>query len=536
MLKNKLLLLSIYFLLLTGNEVFSQYASGDGTIGNPYQIATADQLEYLMVNSSDWNKHFIITTDINCNGHSWGIGLPKPIGNFSTAFTGTFDGQNHTISNIDYVMTGTDYVGFFGSIETNGGVSNLNLDGVNATGDQKNVGSFCGFNKGTISNCTTTGNASGSGGDSDNIGGFCGFNEGTISNCTTTGNASGSGNSSDNVGGFCGRNKNGTISNSSASGSAVGKYNVGGFCGWNRDGTISNSSATGSAVGTLNVGGFCGYNRDAEILDCLASGDAEGNVTNTDNIAGFCGFNEGGTISNCNSTGDASGNYTGNDNVGGFCGKNVGTISACSATGSASGTYNVGGFCGWNRSGQIKYSSTIGSASGRLNTGGFCGLNRAKISYCSAIDDADGDENVGSFCGNNDDRLNQCFSMGSVSGTINDGGFVGLNNSGVYNCCFWNETANPNLSDFGNSASDDPEVTSLSESGFANYVNFPCFDFANVWVMPENIIDGENPSGYPLLRNLINGNIIPTLTEWAVIIFIGLLAGVGGWFVWRKMI
>jgi hypothetical protein len=28
---------------------------------------------------------------------------------------------------------------------------------------------------------------------------------------------------------------------------------------------------------------------------------------------------------------------------------------------------------------------------------------------------------------------------------------------------------------------------------------------------------------------------VPTLSEWAVIIFIGLLAGVGGWFVWRRM-
>jgi hypothetical protein len=27
---------------------------------------------------------------------------------------------------------------------------------------------------------------------------------------------------------------------------------------------------------------------------------------------------------------------------------------------------------------------------------------------------------------------------------------------------------------------------------------------------------------------------VPTLTEWALIIFIGLLAGVGGWFVWRR--
>jgi len=29
---------------------------------------------------------------------------------------------------------------------------------------------------------------------------------------------------------------------------------------------------------------------------------------------------------------------------------------------------------------------------------------------------------------------------------------------------------------------------------------------------------------------------VPTLSEWAVIIFIGLLAGVGGWFVWKRMV
>jgi hypothetical protein len=29
---------------------------------------------------------------------------------------------------------------------------------------------------------------------------------------------------------------------------------------------------------------------------------------------------------------------------------------------------------------------------------------------------------------------------------------------------------------------------------------------------------------------------VPTLGEWAVIIFICLLAGVGGWFVWRRMV
>jgi uncharacterized repeat protein (TIGR01451 family) len=34
--------------------------------------------------------------------------------------------------------------------------------------------------------------------------------------------------------------------------------------------------------------------------------------------------------------------------------------------------------------------------------------------------------------------------------------------------------------------------------------------------------------------NITNNAIVPTLSEWAVILFIGLLAGIGGWFVWRR--
>jgi hypothetical protein len=45
-----------------------------------------------------------------------------------------------------------------------------------------------------------------------------------------------------------------------------------------------------------------------------------------------------------------------------------------------------------------------------------------------------------------------------------------------------------------------------------------------------------NDYQYPMLRaQHLDSIIVPTLSEWAVIIFIGLLAGVGGWFVWRRM-
>lgn len=93
--------------------VASSYAGGDGSEENPYQIATAEQLALLAYetnNETGGNAHYILTNDICLFGAYW-----KTIGQYqegntfyeAIGFTGVFDGNGHTISE----MLVTDHYG-----------------------------------------------------------------------------------------------------------------------------------------------------------------------------------------------------------------------------------------------------------------------------------------------------------------------------------------------------------------------------------------------------------------------------------------
>lgn len=73
-----------------GTEDASQFAGGDGTPENPYRISNAEQLKAVEDNLS---AHYILTADINLGGEK------NPWTPFGT-FTGTFDGNGHTISGL----------------------------------------------------------------------------------------------------------------------------------------------------------------------------------------------------------------------------------------------------------------------------------------------------------------------------------------------------------------------------------------------------------------------------------------------------
>ena len=101
------------------------YAGGDGTSENPYQIATPEQLVLLAQqtnNGTGGDACYILTNDIDLEGN---IGfLWTPIGKDPYYFTGVFDGNNHTIKN----MHSNDELksGFFGG--TKGAViKNINF-------------------------------------------------------------------------------------------------------------------------------------------------------------------------------------------------------------------------------------------------------------------------------------------------------------------------------------------------------------------------------------------------------------------------
>ena len=145
-----------------------------------------------------------------------------------------------------------------------------------------------------------------------------GFSKGTISDCSVTGEISGS----NPVGGVVGR-AYGNISGCHSACAVSGTYNVGGVVG-----------IAGDAMGSSSV----------SISGCFASGDVTGGTGNMNQAAGgVIGFRAlGSTATNCYATGSVSGNFS----VGGVVGQTSGAVSNCYATGEVSGADSVGGVAG----------------------------------------------------------------------------------------------------------------------------------------------------------------------------------------------
>ena len=284
-------ILKVYFafifivILFSGGIINAQTAtapSGSGTSGDPYLIATLDNLYWVTQNSSSWNKYFLQTADIDASSTStWdgGAGF-SPIGNSSTKFTGAYDGGMHTITGLFINRSTTNYVGMFGDTDNwfAGGIKNIGLINVDITG-QTYVGGLVGSHYGNISNSYSNGSVSGSG----NVGGLVGANSFRISSSYSNGSVSGS----DFVGGLVGHNWDrisGSYSNSSVSGGS----SIGGLVGRNRD-DIWDCYSTGSVNGNTNVGGLVGYNY---ISGDIRNSFSLGAVSGTIRIGGFVGWND----------------------------------------------------------------------------------------------------------------------------------------------------------------------------------------------------------------------------------------------------
>lgn len=181
------------------------------------------------------------------------------IGTNTNPFTGTFDGNNKTISGL-YIDGTTDYVGLFGRVGAGGTVKNVTLADSYVSGSY-HVGGICGQNKsGTLQNCHNTGKVSGN----SNVGGVCGYNipgystgDGILQKCYNTGKVTGTGKL---VGGVCGQNASGTVKGCYNTGEVIGNNPVGSVCGWNGGGTVekcyylagTSAKAVGDGSGNRN--------------------------------------------------------------------------------------------------------------------------------------------------------------------------------------------------------------------------------------------------------------------------------------------
>ena len=287
--------------------------------GESSSVIEVGNLTQLQAMQGDLSAEYKLIRDIDASEtETWNNGQGfNPIG----SFTGSFDGQNNTISNLSINRLDDNYVGLFGRIDSSAEVENVGVINVNMTGSIR-VGGLVGENyNGNISNSYSTGNVTG---DKWYVGGLVGSNYGTVSNSYSTGNVTGE----SYVGGLVGSNIYGNISNSYSTGNVTGESNtVGGLVGYNYNGNISNSYSTGNVSGEEQVGGLVGKNDNGNISNSYSTGNVTGELYS---VGGLLGSNSNnGTVSNSYATGSVSINS----------GSNVGGLLGISSSGSVSDSY-----------------------------------------------------------------------------------------------------------------------------------------------------------------------------------------------------
>ena len=117
---------------------------GDGSSSSPFQIDSFSDLWWISQDSSRWAYHYIQTADIDASTSvnlDYGKGF-TPIGNITTKFTGSYDGQSYYIDNLHISRPQGTEIGLFGYANF-ATVKNINLFQPNITGDIR-VGSIVG--------------------------------------------------------------------------------------------------------------------------------------------------------------------------------------------------------------------------------------------------------------------------------------------------------------------------------------------------------------------------------------------------------
>lgn len=282
--------------------------AGSGTKADPYKVSTELELNAIRIHS---DKHFKLTGDISLKDNF------RPIETFS----GSFDGDGHTISGIKFVSKGQEGVGLFA--ENRGTIENVTLSAasydINSV-DMAYIGIVAGLNKGTISNVKVLGSVvTDARGSFVYVGGITGKNEGTVVKSVSEANITAEG-TNVYAGGAIGDNR-GSVEKTYAVGNVVVNnafmVYAGGFVGASGR-EISNSYATGNATANvtdvcfmINVGGFAGRIESGKVNQSYSLGApaivvSGAGVTLETAIGGFAAINNG-TVTNCLYNSETSG-------------------------------------------------------------------------------------------------------------------------------------------------------------------------------------------------------------------------------------
>lgn len=271
-------------------DAMGVFAGGNGTENSPYQIATAEHLNKV---HNYLDKDFVLTADIDLSGYkNWEpIGAFKPLSEKpedeetpdpEVAFTGTFDGNGHTISNVTINQSEGTAVGLFGCLvgdeENPSSISNLTVKNVDVTGSAF-VGGVVGvqYLNGNMERLSLTGENNTVRGNA-NVGGITGGSLSDMKECDAVADIVLCGNGANHAGVLSGGLEDGSLLNCTATGTVTVEgdnlYGVGGLAGCVIEGeAVTNCHANCVTIKTLGennsmIGGLLGHTgaSDAEHL------------------------------------------------------------------------------------------------------------------------------------------------------------------------------------------------------------------------------------------------------------------------------
>lgn len=461
------------------------FTAGNGTKESPYQIMTEAQLNHVrkhlgsglyfqLANNITVSTDFATTASTAAGAYDWSGGNFEPIGDKTSPFIGTFDGNNFTISGLKIQGTtvgssdtAAPYAGLFGCISSDSIVEEVILANTSVKGGT-NAGGIAGYNLGTIKNCVFDSGSKVEG--TTNVGGIAGTSEGDIKSSINKGEVKSDGTNIGGIAGYVNAAEDEALYSCVNKGSVSGKARVGGVAGCvvgsSKDISIEKCSNSGTAEANENyAGGIIGQaegsSGELNISDCSNSGGISGEGVN----GGIVGIADGKSvvIEDCSNSGEINGG-----NSGGIAGNSEGKIQNCFNTGKVIADDDAGGIAAVQDSSKavIDQCYNDGAITANDNAGGIAGINEGKIRNCYNTAKIKAEESAGGITGMNKADVELCYNTGRISGDDNEGSLIG-ENSGDMASCFWLEDTAKNAVGSKKSGASVTNVTEVSEEELA---------------------------------------------------------------------
>lgn len=307
LIKNHIRTLCLFFILCSQHvlaDTQTHFSAGSGTVMDPYQITTCAQLQQM---SDVLYASYTLASDIYCGeSREWNDGKGFiPVGTRAKPFLGSLQGQGHKIYDL-YIHSDTQDVGLFGYVDHQGQgqgvIENVNLVNVEVNRDiarskhvlkaqddpdpGESTGTLVGFNKGSLSNDTVSGNIEANA-NRTSVGGLVGFNNGSLANVGAAVDLTDPGTS---AGGLVGSDgEYATISNAYATGNITSTaLHVGGLVGV-ESGVENNTYASGNVSGKQYVGGLVGQTYSTIGASGISNAYSSGHVSGDTDVGGLIG-------------------------------------------------------------------------------------------------------------------------------------------------------------------------------------------------------------------------------------------------------